>query len=167
MNRAIFAFAGLMWTCCVVLAQDERPSVTVVKLGDSIYPPMALAARVSGEVKLNVTITPDGSEIAITVQSGPAMLRQAAVDSATRAVFRANGNASGGTYPVTCRFVLEDATKCGDERDSSYPHIGFDQNVVTITEQPALICDPAGTVATVRFRSIRCLYLWRCGYKTP
>jgi TonB family protein len=139
----------------------------VVKLGDSVYPPMALAARVSGEVKLNVTITPDGSVSAVTLQSGPPMLRQAAVDSATRAVFRANANASGGTYPVTYRFVLEDATKCGDERDSSYPHIGFDQNVVTITEEPALICDPVRSVTTMRFRSIRCLYLWRCGSKTP
>lgn len=167
MNRIILTLAGLVWVCGAILAQGEQPAVTIVKLSTATYPAMALAARVSGEVKLEVTIAPDGSASAVTVQSGPPMLRQAAVDSATRSLFRANANAIGGAYLITYRFVLEDASKCGDERDNSYPHVNYEQNVVIVTEQPALICDPAVTVTTVRFRSFRCLYLWRCGSKTP
>jgi hypothetical protein len=39
--------------------------------------------------------------------------------------------------------------------------------MVTITEQNVLMCDPAAVIESVRFRSAKCLYLWKCGSKEP
>jgi len=165
MNRAILGFIGLVWTCGAIVGQERRAQLTIVNLQAPIYPPMALAARVWGEVNLNITLTSDGTASAVAVQSGPPMLRQAAVDSATRSQFQADAETPPRTYLVTYRFVLDSPTSC--ERDSSYPRVKQEGSVVTVTEQAALLCDPAGSVERLRFRSAKCLYLWKCGSKTP
>ncbi len=41
------------------------------------------------------------------------------------------------------------------------------ENLVTVTEQSVPICDPAAVIERVRFRIAKCLYLWKCGSKTP
>jgi len=46
-----------------------------------IYPPIAKAARVSGTVQLQATISKTGSIENLRVVSGPAMLQQAAIDA--------------------------------------------------------------------------------------
>jgi protein TonB len=46
-----------------------------------IYPPIALAARVSGTVVLAATISKSGSIEGLRVVSGPAMLRNSAMDA--------------------------------------------------------------------------------------
>jgi protein TonB len=46
-----------------------------------IYPPIAKAARVSGTVELNATISKNGTIKDLRVVNGPAMLQQAAVDA--------------------------------------------------------------------------------------
>jgi protein TonB len=46
-----------------------------------IYPPIAKAARVSGTVVLQATISKTGSIEGLRVISGPAMLQQAALDA--------------------------------------------------------------------------------------
>ena len=46
-----------------------------------IYPPIAMAARVSGTVVLQVTISKTGTITNLHVVSGPAMLQQAAMDA--------------------------------------------------------------------------------------
>ena len=122
---------------------------------------MALAARVSGDVMLDVSLKSDGTPSTAAVRSGPPMLRQAAIESATRSHFRVSAENATGAYAVTYRFVLDWPTKC--ERDISYPRVKLEGNLLTITEQPALICDPA----VERIRSAKCLFLWRCGSKTP
>jgi TonB family protein len=165
MNRAILGAIYLVLPCGWIMSQQVREEPTIVELTTPIYPPMALAARVSGEVKLDVTIGEGGTPSAVAVQSGPPMLRQAAIDSATRSKFRANIEVPGGIHPVTYRFVLDWPTKC--ERDNSYPRVKHEGDLVTVTEQPALICDPATSIEKVRFRSAKCLYLWKCDSKAP
>jgi TonB family protein len=153
----------LVWTCGPIVAQEAQAQVTMVKLETPTYPPIARAARVSGEVGLDITLAPDGTANTVEVESGPAMLRQAAVDSATRSRFRANVEKPAGTYRVIYRFVLDDTMKCGDQRDGSYPHVKYEGNEVSIAEQAVLLCDPG---AVMRYRSVKCLYLWKCGSKT-
>jgi len=46
-----------------------------------VYPPIAKAARVSGTVVLQATISKTGSIENLRVMSGPAMLQQAAMDA--------------------------------------------------------------------------------------
>ena len=46
-----------------------------------VYPPIAKAARVQGTVVLQATISKTGSIENLRVQSGPAMLQQAALDA--------------------------------------------------------------------------------------
>jgi protein TonB len=46
-----------------------------------IYPPIAKAARVSGTVVLQVTISKTGEVETLRIVSGPAMLQQAALDA--------------------------------------------------------------------------------------
>jgi len=46
-----------------------------------IYPPIAKAARVTGTVVLQVTISKTGEVERLRVVSGPAMLQQAALDA--------------------------------------------------------------------------------------
>lgn len=165
MNQVILGLAALLWASGTIVAQDTQPQVTIVKLETPVYPPMALAARVSGDVNLDVTLASDGAAATVSVLSGPQMLRQVAVDSAKRSQFRMIVEKPGGAYQVTYRFVLDEPTKC--ERDNSYPRLKYEQNLVTITEQPALLCDPAAVIERVRFRSAKCLYLWKCGSKVP
>ncbi|MBV8114223.1 MAG: energy transducer TonB [Silvibacterium sp.] len=150
----------------LALAQSTTsgPSLQVVKLEPPVYPPIAMAARVFGEVDLKTTLLPDGTPAKVQVQSGPQMLRQAAVDSATRSRFELKpGDHPDDFYNLTYRFALDKALACGQERDKSYPHIRYESNTVTISEQPMTICDP--TTEQVRVRSIKCLYLWKCGVR--
>ena len=125
---------------------------------------MAIAARVSGEVVLNVTLASDGSTREVAVESGPAMLRQAAVESAKQSRFQVEAQNQSGEYRLVYRFVLDQTENC--EHDDSYPRVKHEGNVVTITEQNVPICDPASVIERVRFRSAKCFYLWKCGSKT-
>lgn len=163
MKRPSVALAALLWICAPNFAQ--APNLAVMKVEAAVYPPMALAARVYGDVVLNVTLTSDGNVGAATVQSGPPMLRQAAIDSARRSQYQSNPQIRAGVYQLVYRFVLEQTTKC--QHDASYPRVKHEGNVVTITEQNVPICDPAAAVERVRFRSAKCFYLWRCGSKAP
>ena len=163
MNRPFLALVAVFWACGSIFGQE--PQLAVVKLEAALYPPMAVAARVSGEVILNVTLAADGRTSAVIVESGPPMLRQAAVNSATQSQLQANLENRSGGYRLVYRFVLDQTTKC--DHDDSYPRVTHDANVVTITEQNVPICDPVAVIERVRFRSAKCLYLWKCGARTP
>jgi len=148
-------------------APGSESTLTVLDLNAPTYPAMAKAARVSGEVDLSINLAKDGSPARVIVDSGPPMLRQAAIDSATRFHFQAKLESATGVYRVIYRFVLETTGKCDEERDSSYPQVKHESNVITVAEQPALLCDPVAVIQTIRFRSVKCLYLWKCDSRAP
>ena len=58
----------------------SAPSLRIVKLDAPHYPPIATAARVSGDVKLKITIAEDGTARTVEVTSGPEMLKRVAMD---------------------------------------------------------------------------------------
>jgi TonB family protein len=141
----------------------SSPSLLAVKLEPPVYPPIAMAARVSGDVDLKITLRPDGTPESVQAESGPQMLKQAAVDSASRSRFQlASGDHAEASYQLVYRFALDKALGCNQERDKSYPHIHYESNTITITEQPSSICDPVADTEPVRVRSVKCLYLWKC-----
>jgi hypothetical protein len=162
MNRSSLALAASFGITASIFAQESQ--FAFAKLEAPVYPPMPLAARVWGDVVLNVALASDGSSSAVTVESGPPMLRQAAINSATRSQFQPNSE-NQSEYRLVYRFVLDQTAKC--EHDDSYPRVQQEANLITITEQNVPICDPAAVIETIRFPSAKCLYMWKCGSKTP
>jgi TonB family protein len=165
-------------TSCVLLAtslsaaaaQETPPhdrvsaGPVVMKLPAPIYPPIALAARVSGSVELKLMLRPDGTVDSEEVVSGPAMLKQAALGLVSRTVFECKGCTETVTpFQVVFKFELGEAIFC-EGRDQSYPRISQSANTVTVTDRPFGTCDPSATIDKIRVRSVKCLFLWRCGW---
>lgn len=91
----------------VQLALDS-PELHLTKKTEPIYPPIAMAARVSGKVVLNVEIRADGSVAREKIVSGPPMLWGAASDAVKQWVYSPilrDGHAVGATFPVAVNFV--------------------------------------------------------------
>ena len=162
----------LAFCLCVVLsgaALAQAPSApgepqigfAITKLPPTIYPPIALAAHVSGDVVLKVSLRPDGGIDSMEAVSGPLMLRQPAIENAKQAQFECmTCNGATTTFQVIYRFDLGPSITC-DPPDSSYPRVTRSANIVTIAAQPFGTCDPMAT----RVRSARCLFLWKCGWR--
>ena len=137
------------------------PSVKVITLEPPVYPSMAIAGHLSGEVDLEITLLENGVPGSVHVVSGPQMLRQAAADSAKRSKFASPvGGHPDESYPLVYKFLLDDTRGCNQERDPSYPRVKSESNTITIFDQPVPMCDP--TAERVRVRSWKCLYLWKC-----
>jgi len=148
---------------CVV-SHDPLSAQTlkIVSLKPPTYPPMALAARVSGEVDLKITLIEDGTPGDIQIVSGPAMLRQTTMDSARGSRFEIEKNSqSESPYLLRYTYLLK-PLDCGQALDNSYPLVRHDSDTVTVTGEVVPLCDPGGEI---RVRSLKCLYLWRCGIK--
>lgn len=166
MNRIQFSVAALGLLSGVMLAQtpDSKTLLTIVKLRAPVYPPIALAARVWGDVNLSVSLATDGTVASANVDSGPPMLREAAIESAKGSKFQPMREGQvGPAYQLIYRFSLE-ALRCYQAPDPSYPLVKIELNTVSISGQSVALCDPA---ADIRVRSAKCLFLWKCGLKTP
>jgi TonB family protein len=77
---------------------------------DPIYPPIARAAGVSGEVVLHAIIGEDGMMKSLTVVSGPPMLQGAALEAVkdwTYRPFLLNGNPTAVDTTITVTFSLQ------------------------------------------------------------
>jgi hypothetical protein len=133
------------------------------------YPPIATAARVSGEVVLKVHLRADGLPSDVSVVSGPQILRGIAIEGAQKNTYLCRScTESGAEVDLTYSFKLGPAIGCGEGGvDSSYPRFTHSGDIITIEAQPYLICDPAAEVSRVRARSAKCLFLWHCGWSRP
>jgi len=122
---------------------------------------MAIAARVSGEVDLKITLPENGIPATVQIESGPQMLRPAAAESAKQSKFEVITKESADeSYRLVYKFVLDNNRGCDQDRNPSYPHVKSESNTVTITEQAVPLCDPAAD--QIHVRSWKCLYLWKC-----
>jgi len=153
----LFTLAGAY---CV--AQTPPPVLTIAKLKAPIYPPIALAAHVYGDVTLNITIRPDGKPATVDVKSGPPMLQQAAVESARQSLFQPLFEHAGQVHELIYRFQAHQLD-CGGDLDPSLPKIEVEASTVTISGQFVPLCDPGAEV--IHVRSARCLFLWKCGFR--
>jgi TonB family protein len=180
MKRLLFLiFALAVVSCfsadeCAAQAPDAsgrtQGAVVLSKLSEPAYPPLARQARITGEVDLVLGIRLDGTIESAAVVSGHPMLRQAALESAQQSQFECSSCSGGATlYSLRYNFQLipldhtKDCTALTDEERYGHapPKLDPSQHEVTVFAKVAGTCDPA----VERVRSLKCLYLWRCGVR--
>jgi len=168
--------AVLPHTVVESLAQDltDSPQTRVVltKLSAPIYPPVARAAHVTGDVDLMLAIRQDGSIESAVVIGGPPMLRPAALESVQHTRFECRECSEKlNSYRLVYTFQIEGDCGCetapkesnsnSGAHDETYPRVTQAQNRVTVTAYIICICDPA---SLRKNRSMKRLYLWKCGF---
>ena len=153
-------------------ADSPRDGVSLTKLIQPIYPPFARAARITGDVDLVLTVRPDGVVDSVVVSSGHPLLKESAVASARQSQFECRGcTEQFSKYRLVYTFNIEGECECEPretpsikkEPQQAYPQFPDVQHRVTVVAQVLCTCDPANTI--IRARSVKCLYLWRCGSK--
>ncbi len=105
----------------LVLAFNS-PQLHIVKKTDPIYPAIAKAAHVSGQVKLQIEIGPDGHVISAKNVSGPAMLVGAAQECVKQWLYEpifVDGKAATASTTVTVPFGLPAPTNPNDEKTAT------------------------------------------------
>jgi hypothetical protein len=148
---------------------DSETGMIPVKLLAPTYPPLARVAHVTGDVDLMLGVRQDGSIDSAVVVSGHPLLSSAALDSAQRATFECRKCTQGvNPYRLVYTFQLEGTGTCAPtvsnpksaQQGRTYPQVTDAQHRVTVTAEILCIVDPA---SYRRSRSLKCLYLWRCG----
>ena len=161
--------AGLLLACSNSDAQNPGDSpkgeAVLVKLAAPIYPPLARATWISGDVELILEIRQDGSIASTTAAKGHPLLVQAALDSAKQSQFDCKScGADGVSYRLLYSFVLvtdgREASEQGGQKAQPLPRFKQEANRVTIFDHALIISDPAPDRLSVR--SAKCLYLWKC-----
>jgi TonB family protein len=137
----------------------------LIQLSAPKYPPLALQARIMGDVEVWLKIRPDGSVESADVVSGHPMLGQAALESAQESQFECRGCVSATPYTLTYAFSIGDG--CPQVTDCSHldirpPEVRQSMHRIAITADPLCTCDPATRITRIKWRSAKCLYLWRC-----
>lgn len=162
----LIAFGILLVFPLFLLAGNrETGEVKLIELSEPQYPPIAQAARVSGKVELNILVRPEGEVASVEVISGPAMLRQAALESARASRFSCvDCGVSNHRYLLGYDFqVLESDPEeycAGREKEAPPPQLDETRHRVSVFMRQIWTCDPA----RAKRRAIRCLYLWHCGW---
>jgi TonB family protein len=177
MMRSLISLS--LFFCAVVggLAQGDgslpasESRVVLVSLFRPVYPPLALQARISGDVELTLTVRQDGSVESAVAISGHPMLKKTALDSAEQSKFECRGCTKQVTsYTLVYAFQLGPtiycattaATSSNNQQAKTYPYVLQSQNRVTLVDAPVGTCDLPAELPW-KVRSPRCLYLWRCG----
>jgi Gram-negative bacterial TonB protein C-terminal len=147
-------------------AEETQTGVVLTKLSPPVYPPLAGQANITGDVSVRVMIRSDGSVESAEFFSGPLMLKQAALESARASQFECRGCGGLTAYLLTYTFNI--AGECRNAPDCSPveprpPDVRQSLSHVTVTAEPSCTCDPAVTITRIKWRSAKCLYLWRCG----
>src|SRR5580693_8711289 len=87
---AIFAASGVGVKISAQNAgggDSSQGEVVMTKLVAPVYPPLALQARIVGDVEVTVNVRPDGRIASVIQVSGYPLLKQAAMDSAQKSQF--------------------------------------------------------------------------------
>jgi TonB family protein len=153
-------------------ANPPQGDVVLIKLTQPIYPPLARQARIAGDVELTIEVRKDGTVQSAVVVSGHPLLKQAALDGAQQSEFECR-NCSESAVPVQLvyTFQLAGSESCctaaeisakNNQPDQVFPRVIQSDKRVTVIDRPVCICDPPAEVRKVR--SLKCLYLWRCGF---
>jgi TonB family protein len=142
-------------------AQTPQPEVILTKLSPPVYPPLARQARISGEVRVEVSILKDGTLASAQLVSGHPILAPAALESAKQSTFECRTCVEPlTTYLMTYTFELKGDGDCcnATTRASDVSH---SQGHIVVIASAQCLCDPSASLR--RFRSAKCLYLWKCG----
>jgi TonB family protein len=149
--------------------QVPHGGVVLTKLSDPTYPRLAQQARITGEVDLMLSVRRDGRVESVVVVGGHPMLKQAALDSAQRSQFECrdcrgpiNSYSLRYKFQITPRNPPKDCDEHTEEKQLP-AELDVSGHQVTVSAWEMWTCDPAKTV--LRVRSVKCLYLWRCGIR--
>jgi len=173
LTTLVFLLSGVVRGSSQTQGPAEKPAQEpiLVNLFPPGYPPLALTARVDGDVDLMLGIRKDGSLESATVVNGPPLLRQAALDSAQKSRFECQGCGDGVTvYHLIYTFQLGPTRYCTTtnlsppqtQPEQFRPQVSHSKNHVTVLDSPVGTCDLPAELKG-RVRSAKCLYLWRCG----
>ena len=117
------------------LEEVRGTGVVLAKLSPPIYPPLARAAVISGEVRVEVRIRNDGSVASAQLLSGHPMLAQAALESAKKSQFEClECSAAINPYLLTYSFEDKDDGDCCDAY-SRAPEVTQAQGRITIVDR--------------------------------
>ncbi len=152
------------------VAMVPQGQVALSKLFPPIYPPLARATRVSGDVEIALRIGQHGSVESAEVLRGHPLLKAAALDSARQSKFECHE--CGETpipYSILYTFGYTTTQHCCQTEENSAvseppkaeAEVTQAQNHITILTEPFCICDPSADI--VKVRSAKCLFLWHCG----
>lgn len=150
---------------------DSAPNLTLIRWVTPVYPATAIANGVAGDVNLKVSVRPDGTVESVTVITGAdPLLIQAAGDSAKQSRFACRQCSGLIERSLIYTFQLAKPDPCccssGHQRpnDPEVSHVG---DHMTITASPLCVCPDACAMAWAKahskYRSVKCLYLWKCG----
>ena len=172
----VFSVVGifaLSYAAAQTSAQVEplpEEHVVLSNLSPPIYPPLARAARVSGDVEIALRIRPDGSVESAEVVKGHPLLQVVALDSAQHSIFECHECREALTsYSILYTFVFTTQHCCQPQESPAAIERGAQlragmaqsQNHITVLSEPLCICDPGADI--VKVRSLKCLFLWHCG----
>jgi TonB family protein len=137
--------------------------VVPIQLPRAVYPPIAIAARITGDVEVALDILPDGTMASAIVVSGPELLRPAALEAARKATFTCGGCNDGlQPYSILFEFRYSDVffEPITEEQQPAPVHVSKSQSRVTTLAEAPLV-EPYFTSSAVR--AVKCAYLWNCG----
>jgi TonB family protein len=153
-------------------SSKPQGGVVVKKLVTPTYPPIARQTGVQGDVSISLGIRPDGTVESASVVSGHVLLQQAALNSAQHSQYECRGC----TEPVipflmSYTFRIQDEERgetkalpsALSEQTKPIPVEKQWQTHVLIVAQSFRIIDYGPDRWKVR--SVKCLYLWKCGWK--
>jgi TonB family protein len=179
MVKRLFCLA--VGACSLTAIGQQQPSTdgsrqapVIADVKPSPYPQLAFAAHVSGVVELDLAVRHDGTLQSAEVASGPAMLRQAALGAVQQARFECQGCGDSPTQiHIAVQYTLGNVRPCSETEESSsaslekdsYLQVSHSANTITITDRPIGTCDYAATISKNSARSIKCLFLWHCGWR--
>jgi len=143
-------------------AATPQTGVVLVKLSPPSYPPLALQARIMGDVEVYVHVRQDGSIASAELFSGHPMLAPAALESAKRSQYECRDCSEGATaYELTYAFEMKAEGDCCTAL-SRRPEVTQSANRISISAESPCICDPTVRITRIKWRSAKCLYLWHC-----
>lgn len=165
---------ALLWALAIgstlgALSQEiPKGHASLVNLSQPVYPLLARQANIQGDVSLTVTVFSDG-KTQTAFESGHAMFREAALDSAQQSRFECPGCHLPVAYHLIYSFRLVRGTDCCTAK-SVPPKVVIEppssqenehaRTLNTITADEICLCDP--NFELTKRRSLKCLYLWRC-----
>jgi hypothetical protein len=162
----------LFGVASIIVAGQEstKGEVILVTLSNPTFPPLARVANVEGEVIVDVTVRPDGTTDA-TIVSGPPLLKQAALVSATQSSFECRACSAPLSYTLVYAFKRTSEGNCCEgmgspvkvvQEPQSYDKLGRPQTRISISAEKMCLCHPMFFTPTKKVRSLKCLYLWKC-----
>ena len=140
----------------------DQTAVVPIQLSRAVYPPIAMAANITGEVEVTLEIRSDGTIASAIVVSGPELLRPAALEAAHRATFTCR-ECSGGLQPYSIVFEFRYGTTFKPMTEDQQPapvSVSQVQSRVATLAEPQLV-EPYFAGRSVR--AAKCAYLWNCG----